>query len=124
LKIIKQIFVILLFYIIGEILAYLIGAILPGVYVPGTIIGLVLLILVIISGKITLDHVDEVGTFLTNNMAFFFIPAAVSVIEYLDLLESNIFKILVIIVLTTIISFLAIYGSVLLTLKLMKREEA
>lgn len=123
-KIIKQIFVILLFYIIGEILAYLIGAILPGVYVPGTIIGLVLLILVIISGKITLDHVDEVGTFLTNNMAFFFIPAAVSVIEYLDLLESNIFKILVIIVLTTIISFLAIYGSVLLTLKLMKREEA
>lgn len=123
-KIIKQIFVILLFYIIGEILAYLIGAVLPGVYVPGTIIGLVLLILVIISGKITLDHVDEVGTFLTNNMAFFFIPAAVSVIEYLDLLESNIFKILVIIVLTTIISFLAIYGSVLLTLKLMKREEA
>lgn len=123
-KIIKQIFVILLFYIIGEILAYLIGAILPGVYVPGTIIGLVLLILVIISGKITLDNVDEVGSFLTNNMAFFFIPAAVSVIEYLDLLESNIFKILVIIVLTTIISFLAIYGSVLLTLKLMKREEA
>ncbi|HHX00580.1 MAG TPA: CidA/LrgA family protein, partial [Acholeplasmataceae bacterium] len=83
-----------------------------------------LLVTILMTGKLSMDYVDDVGTFLSNNMAFFFIPAAVSVIEYLDLLESNIFKILVIIVLTTIISFLAIYGSVLLTLKLMKREEA
>lgn len=70
-KIIKQIFVILLFYILGEILAYLISLVLPSVYIPGTILGLLLLVGVLISGKLSMDYVDDVGTFLTSNMVFF-----------------------------------------------------
>lgn len=122
-KIIKQIFVILLFYIFGEILAYLISLVLPSIYIPGTILGLLLLVGVLISGKLSMDYVDDVGTFLTSNMAFFFIPAAVSVIEYMDLLSESILKILIIIIISTVLSFLGIYGSILLTLKLTKKKE-
>jgi len=123
LKIIKQIFVILLFYCIGEILAYLMSLVFPSIYIPGTILGLLLLVGVLITGKLSMDYVDDVGTFLTSNMAFFFIPAAVSVIEYMDLLSESILQILVIIVISTVLSFLAIYGSILITLKLTKKKE-
>lgn len=122
-KIIKQIFVILLFYIIGEIVAYLFGLVLPGLYIPGTIIGLLLLITVLMTGKLSMDYVDDVGTFLSNNMAFFFIPAAVSVIEHMDVLSETILQILVIIVISTVLSFLAIYASVLVCLKFSKKED-
>lgn len=122
-KIIKQIFIILLFYIFGEILSYLVSQAFPSIYIPGTILGLIMLILVLTTGKLSMDYVDDVGTFLSNNMAFFFIPVAVSVIEYIDLLKESILIIIVIITISTFLSFLAIYGSVLLTLKLSKKEE-
>ena len=122
-KIIKQIFVILLFYIIGEIVAYLFGLVLPGLYIPGTIIGLLLLITVLMTGKLSMDYVDDVGTFLSNNMAFFFIPAAVSVIEHMDVLSETILQILVIVVISTVLSFLAIYASVLICLKFSNKDD-
>lgn len=122
-KIIKQIFAILLFYIIGEFLAYFINLLFPAIFIPGTILGLIVLVVLIITRKISLDKVDEVGTFLTNNMAFFFIPAAVSVIEYFDILKETILKIIIIITISSFLSFFAIYGSIKLTLKLTKHKE-
>ena len=125
-KIIKQIFVILLFYVLGEIVALGIRAVFPTLFVPGTIIGLGLLLIALASKKLKLIHVDDVGSFLTGNMAFFFIPAAVSVLEYLDLLQSSIVKILLIIVISIIFSFfmvaLSIKGTLYLQAKWQDRQ--
>ena len=120
-KIIKQIFVILLFYVLGEIVAFGIRALFPSIIVPGTIIGLGLLLVALGSKFLKLEHVDDVGSFLTGNMAFFFIPAAVSVLEYLNLLQSSIFKILLIIVISILFSFLMVALSIKATLYLQKK---
>lgn len=123
-KIIKQIFIILFFYVIGESLSFIISSIFPKIFIPGTILGLFIFLIVLLNEKIkmlTVDDVDEVGTFLTNNMAFFFIPAAVSVMEYFDILKATFLKIIVIIVISLLIMFFVIAYVVKLTLYLQNK---
>lgn len=125
-KIIRQIFVILLFYVLGEIIALGIKTLLPNVFIPGTIIGLALLLVALLSKKIPIDHVDDVGSFLTSNMAFFFIPAAVSVLEYVNILQESFLRIIYIIVISIIFSFfmvaLSVKGTILLQNKYKLRK--
>jgi len=120
-KIMKQIFFILLFYILGELLSRLIRFALPSIFIPGTILGMILLVVALCRKWVKLEHVEDVGNFLTSNMAFFFIPAAVGVMEYFDLLKTDLFKILILVVVSLIISFFAIMGSVKLTVYLQKK---
>lgn len=120
-KIIKQIFVILVFYVLGEIIAFGIKTILPNVFIPGTIIGLALLLVALLQKKIPIDHVDDVGSFLTSNMAFFFIPAAVSVLEYLNILQASFVRIIYIIIISIIFSFFMVALSVKATIILQNK---
>lgn len=126
-KIFKQIGLILLFYVIGEVLSYLILLVLPRFFIPGPIIGMILLLLVMNFRWIKLKDVDEVGSFLTSNMAFFFIPAAVSVLEYFDVISPVIWQIAIVIVIGIFTTFFAVVYSVKLTLviqsKLQRRKE-
>lgn len=115
-KIIKQILVILIFYLLGELVALGVKALFPSIFLPGTIIGMGLLLIALASRKMPLASVDDVGSFLTNNMAFFFIPAAVSVLEYATLLKSAFVKILIIIVISILFSFFMVALSVKLTI--------
>lgn len=120
-KIIKQIFVILVFYVLGEIIAFGIKTILPNVFIPGTIIGLALLLVALLIKKIPIDHVDDVGSFLTSNMAFFFIPAAVSVLEYVNILQASFVRIIYIIVISIVFSFFMVALSVKATIILQNK---
>ena len=96
-KILKQILIILLFYILGEMISLGIKAVFPKLFLPGTIIGMVLLLIALFTKVIKMEDIHEVGTFLTNNMAFFFIPAAVAVVDYFDILAPSIIKIIIIV---------------------------
>jgi len=120
-KIIRQIFIILLFFVLGEIVSLAITAIIPSVFLPGSIIGMILLLIALVTKVVKIDDVDEVGTFLTNNMAFFFIPAAVSVMEYFDLLQSVAIQILLICIISVIITFFIVGYVVKLTVYLQSK---
>jgi holin-like protein len=121
-KIIKQIFIILLFYMIGETISYGIQQLFRQIFIPGTIIGLILLLIFLITKRIKKEEVEEVGSFLTNNMAFFFIPAAVSVMEYFSILQSTFLKIIIISVISLIVSFFAVAYSVKLVIYLQNKR--
>ena len=120
-KILKQILIILLFYILGEMISLGIKAVFPKLFLPGTIIGMVLLLIALFTKVIKMEDIHEVGTFLTNNMAFFFIPAAVAVVDYFDILAPSIIKIIIIAIVSVIVSFVAIVYSIKLTVYLQKR---
>ena len=117
-KIIKQIFFILLFYVIGESISFGVSIIFSNIFIPGTILGMLVLVLALLLKIVKNEYVEDVGIFLTSNMAFFFIPAAVSVIEYFDLLKVSIIRILVLVVISLVISFFSIMGSIKLTIYL------
>ena len=117
-KIIKQ------FGIIFTIcwLSIIIQQILPFPF-PSSVIGLLLLLLCLLTGLLKVSHIQEKSDFLLSNMAFFFIPAGVGMMNYFDILKENWFSLVVICVLSTLITFAATAFSIRLTIKFINRRK-
>lgn len=122
-KLFRQLFVILLFAFLGELVSLGLKTWLPGVVVPGALLGLGLLTTLLLWRKIKLSDVEEVGLFLTGNMSFFFLPAAVSILDYVDLLAGQLVRMILLILLTLMIAFFTVLGSVKLVLILQQGGE-
>lgn len=88
---------------------------------PASVIGMVLLFVLLVTGLLKLEHIREKADFLLANMAFFFLPAGISVMNYFDVLRSALVPLLVICVVTTVLVFGATALSIKLTLRLMER---
>ena len=59
--------------------------------------------------------------FLLSNMAFFFVPAGVSIINYFDELKSTAVQLIIICIISTVVTFAVTAYSVMLTVRLMKK---
>lgn len=95
----KQLFWLLLFSYIGEILSLVIS---PFVAIPGSVIGMVVLFLALHFNILPIEKVDDVGTWLTDNMAFLFIPAGVGLMTQFEVLGGNVWwQLLIILFVTT-----------------------
>lgn len=115
-KIIKQVGIIFSICWLGVVIEKL----LPFAF-PASVIGMILLLFCLLTGTLKIDHIREKSDFLLSNMAFFFIPAGVNVINYLDILKANWLPLLVICVLTTVITFGATVYSIRFTIWLLHR---
>ena len=69
------------------------------------------------------ETIKDVADFLLGNMAFFFVPAGVSIINYFDILKSTVLQLLVICVVSTIVTFAVTAYVVTLTVKLMEKKK-
>ena len=99
-KIIYQIGIIFALCWVSEI----IEAFLPFAF-PASVIGMILLFILLAFRVLKVEHIREKSDFLLSNMAFFIIPAGVSIINYFDVLKGNVGKLLLICFLTTILTF-------------------
>ena len=72
----KQLGVLLACCVGGSLLSLLLRGLLPG-----NVLGLTLLLALLIFGAVRLHHVESVADFLLQNMAFFFLPAMLGVLE-------------------------------------------
>lgn len=70
--------------------------------IPSSIIGMLLLLFILKMRWITLDKIDNVTSFLINNMGIFFVPPCVAMLNYFDILGDSIAAILVAVVGSTI----------------------
>ncbi len=96
----NQLAVILGIWAAGEYISSFIQSV---VIIPGSIIGMILLFLLLQFKAIKIDSIKEISDLFLDNMAMFFIPAGVSLINSLDLIADNIFVILISITLSTAI---------------------
>ena len=101
-KIIVQIGLVLGVCLLGEGIALL----LPIPF-PGSVIAMVLLFLLLFSRVLRPDHIRQKSDFLLQNMAFFFIPAGVGIMEYAEELLPFLLPLLLICLITTILTFAA-----------------
>ncbi len=99
-------------------LATVIEGLLPIAF-PASVIAMLLLLVCLLAGVLKIDHIREKSDFLLANMAFFFIPAGVNVINYLDILKENWLPLLLICVITTVVTFAATAYSVRLAMRLL-----
>jgi len=65
-----------------------------GVPLPGSLIGMLLLLALLLTGVIQLNWIESGATQLVRHLAFFFVPIAVGLLDYADLLVGDGFTLL------------------------------
>ncbi len=90
---------------------------------PASVIGMVLLLICLLTGFLKIGHIQEKADFLMENMAFFFVPAGVSIINYFDVLKSAAVQLVVICAVSTVITFAVTAWTVKLTIRLLERRK-
>lgn len=103
--IIKGVFTILLFYVIGIGTSHLIGGV-----IPGSVCGMLLLFAALCLGIVKPDNVRSVARALTQNMAVLFVPAGVGIMAQYDLIAQNWVGILSITIVCTLLVLLSTGG--------------
>lgn len=94
----KEVFYILFFYFTGEFISYFIDG-----FVPGSVIGMILLFLALLFKLVKPAKVKKISTLLTDNMALFFLPAGVGLMNSLGIISQYWMVILTASVVSTIL---------------------
>ena len=89
---------------------------------PDNVLGLTLLLVLLIFGAVRLHHVESVADFLLQNMAFFFLPAMLGVLEIWNDIKSEALAILAVCLLTTLCTAAATALTVHIVFRLQHRE--
>ncbi|MFT3751420.1 MAG: CidA/LrgA family protein [Paludibacter sp.] len=100
---IKGFFYILLFYFLGQMLSLLIHG-----FIPGSVLGMILLFLSLFFKIIKPENVKDTATVITKNMAVFFVPAAVGLMAYGELLSNSLVAILSAIGISTVLTIITV----------------
>jgi len=108
----KQFSIILGIYFLGELFQKAFG--LP---VPGNILGMLILFFGLYTGVIKLEMIDQISDFLLDNLAFFFLPAGVSLITCFAVLEGKLTAVIGVSIISTVI----ILGVTGLTVEFVKK---
>ena len=94
----KGIFLILLFWIIGEITSHFIHG-----FIPGNIIGMTLMFCSLKYNIIKEEWVSNICNFLTRHMAIMFLPPSIGIIATYKILGENIITMVLGTMLTTLL---------------------
>ena len=100
-KYIKQLLIILAFTLLGEVLAKVIPF--P---IPAAIYGFVLLFLALCLGLLKPEHIDETAKLLIACLGLFFVPPAVNILAYLDIIKPALVPICVIVLSSLFVVFI------------------
>ena len=83
---------------VGELIVWL-----TGISLPSSIIGMLLLTASLRTGLIKLEWIKGISDFLVGNMGFFFIPAGVAIMLYLDVIAAEFWPIAVATLVSTVL---------------------
>ena len=89
--------IIMAFFALGEA-----ASILMGHFVPGSVVGMVLLFAALCLRWVDAESIRPVAKFLTSNMILLFIPTFIGIIDTWGLLSSSLLEWFAVVVLTTV----------------------
>lgn len=94
-KVIYELVTILLIYSAG----YALSLVLP---VPGSLLSMGIFFILLVTRILKSERYTRFSSLILRNLAFFFIPPAVKIIDSMGVLSGNIFKLTIVIVLSNI----------------------
>ncbi len=100
-----------------------ISALIPVAF-PASVIALLLLMLLLFSGALKPEHIKDLSGFLVANMAFFFLPPCVGVMEHAPAILGQLAPFLLISFLTTPLVYFVTARSVQFLIRLTGRKGA
>ena len=115
-RIMMQLAIVFARCLLGEAIA----SVLPFPF-PASVISMILVFLVLLQGQLKVYHIRKQTDFLLDNMAFFFIPAAVSIMDNLSYMQGKLVQIILICFISTVTTFFITAWSVQLTIKLQNK---
>lgn len=99
-KLIKQMTLIFAVCLAGVVLSKIVP-------LPATILAMAIMLILLGTKAVKLENIEEAAGLILGNMAMFFIPSNVSILENLEYMTGNILKLIFICVITTAITFAA-----------------
>ena len=99
-KLLLQIGVVLGVCLVGEGVSML----LPFPF-PASLVSMLLLFVLLLSGLLKPDHIRRKADFLLSNMVFFFLPAGVALMENYAAIRSELIAFILICAVTTVLTF-------------------
>lgn len=115
-RILKQIGFIFGICLVGQLIAELIP-----VSFPGSVMSMVLLFILFVLNWANPEKLKNVNDFLLENMSFFFVPSAVSIITKFDLIKNSIVQILIICVVSFVLTFAVTAYTVAFVMEIQER---
>lgn len=117
-RILRQVSVLFLICLVCEGIA----ALLP-VPIPGSVLSMVVLFALFALKILKPADLKETSALLLGNMMLVFLPSLVSILNYVDVLQSILWRFVLVIVVSTAVTFLVGGGVVTLVSRLMARRE-
>ena len=99
-----------------------VAALLPFAF-PASVISMIMLMVLLMTGIIKERMIATVSKFFVVNMGLFFVPALVGTLQYVDVLKTQIVPFLAVTFLTTPVVYLAAAWSVQLLMKVLGKKE-
>lgn len=99
-----------------------VAALIPVAF-PASVIALLLLMLLLFTGAVKPRHIQDLSGFLVANMAFFFLPSCVGVMEHAEAILRQLAPFLLISFLTTPLVYLLTAWSVQWMIRHTRRKE-
>ena len=115
--IMAQIGIVLAVCLVGEGIA----ALLPIPF-PASVISMLLLMALLLTGVVKERRIQTVSRFLVTNMGLFFIPSLVGTMEYVEVLKAQALPFLAVTFLTTPVVYLAAAWTVQLLMRRSRKE--
>ncbi|AEF85668.1 murein hydrolase exporter [Treponema primitia ZAS-2] len=106
-RILRQLGIILGFGFLGEIISFY----LP-MGLPASVLGLALMLSALGFRLLKPEQLGETADFISTNMAFFFLPAAVTVLENYGVIKPILLQLLLIAIISTVTTFFITYFTV------------
>lgn len=71
--------------------------------VPASVYGLLMLLIMLLTGIVKEEHIKDTADFLLSIMPLFFVPAAVALITSVESMRGNVWKLLIMCLVSTIV---------------------
>lgn len=96
-KAITGFFIIVTHLVVGNLLSSAIGG-----FIPGSVVGMLLLFLSLMTGIVKDSQIREVASFLTDNMTIFFLPAFMGIMDLWGIISMNFVAWIAVVLLSTL----------------------
>ncbi|NMB07232.1 MAG: CidA/LrgA family protein [Tissierellia bacterium] len=114
-KVLRQLGIILGILLLSHVIQRVIG--LP---IPSAVLGMFILLVLLLTGVVKLEMIEDVSNFLLKHLTFFFIPAGVSIMTQLNLIKDSWLSFLLVALISTI---LVIVTTGIISQRLLKVKE-
>ena len=117
-KYLRQLGVLLACCAAGDALSILLRGALPG-----NVLGMILLLVLLLTRALKTRHIEHAADFFLKNMAIFFLPVSLGILELYTDLHGQLAAIFAVCVLTTFVTAFVTAGTVHLVLRFQRRRQ-